>query len=334
MRFQTLPHKNLIVSAILAFCAFLVVFFFTRGHDVFYGGEQALATQTLPETIALSDIDTDHDGLPDWKERLYGSDITILDTDRDGASDGDEVRVGRNPAIPNTARSGETPNDKLAYLLDPNFATSSTDILGLKKEFFARYLAEGSRDIRETTFRDLIKQIDTKPFTPRHEILGLNISSDNSAEGVRTYVNAFGVVIKKYLSHSMDRSEDAVISDTLTKKDAGTRAELQLYAIMYKNFAKDLLALPAPSTLAKVHLLVVNGYAGMGGGLLSLAQMAENPLDGAAGYEAYLKYRLDVINGYAMLVAYVIRERLTFTSDEPGYPFYWNTVAQKARAAE
>jgi hypothetical protein len=205
---------------------------------------------------------------------------------------------------------------------------------GLKKEFFAKYLAEGSQNIKETTFMSLVKKVNAKAFAPGREIISLNVSSDNSAKGTKTYVNAFGVIIKKYLSQKMDRSEDAVIKDTLTKKDASVRAELQLYAIAYKNFAKDLLALQVPSTLAKAHLLVVNGYEGMGTGLLGLGNIRSDPVNGTAGYEAYMKYRLDVINGYALIVRYVGTEHLTFTPDEPGYPFYWNTAATKTPLAK
>lgn len=334
MRFQTLPHKNLFLSALVALSIFLIAFSATRNKQAMPSDVQALVVQTLPEVADATSIDTDRDLLPDWKERLYGSDINTPDTDGDGTSDGDEVSVGRNPVVPNTAGNENPPNDKLAYLLDPSFATSSTDMLGLKKEFFARYLAEGSRDVKETTFSSLIKRVDTKPFMPPHEIIGLNISSDNSAEGVRVYINTFGDVMGKYLSPTMDRSEDVVIRDSLTDINTETRTELQLFAVGYKNFSNDLLALRVPSSLAKAHLLIVNGYAGMGAGLLGLQKMEENPMDGTAAYEAYLKYRLDVVNGYAMIVSYVIDQHLTFTPDEPGYPFYWNVVGQKTRAAK
>jgi len=329
MRTGGLPHKNLIATSVIAFFAVLLVLFFTRGNETFFN-ERALLTQTLPSFESeVTDIDTDLDGLPDWKEKLYGTDYATADSDGDGTNDGDEVRVGRNPAVPNTANMGEPANDKLVYLEDPNIATSSTDLLGIKKEFFAKYLAEGSREIREETYRDLVKTVDAKRFAPRHELLGLNITSDNSAEGVKTYANAFGVIIKKYLDHRMERSEDDLIEAALTKKDKVVQEELQLFAIAYRNFAKDLLLLDVPSTLARAHLLVVNGYDGMATGLLSVATVQNDPVNGTAGYQAYLKYRIDVVSGYGMIVAHIANEHITFAANEPGYPFYWNTTSQR-----
>ena len=228
--------------------------------------------------------------------------------------------------------TGKSSNAKLVYTPNFNPTASTSDVDNLKKEFFAKYLAEGSQNIKETTFRDLIKKVDTKAFAPRQEIINFNISSDNSNEGVRAYVNAFGVVIKRYLVNSIGRTEDAIIENAITKKDAGTKSDLQLLASIYKNFADDLVALRVPSALAKAHLLIVNGYEGMGAGLLGVGSIRSDPMRGAAGYEAYMKYRLDVTNGYAMIVSYVINQHLTFTPDEPGYPFYWNTVVgQTAR---
>lgn len=240
-------------------------------------------------------------------------------------------RAAANTALPEVlsgTSGGENPKNKLDSSRDSETATSP-EMLAAKKEFFAKYLAEGSKNIKETTFNDLIKKVDTKPFAPKNGLTDLTISSDNSVSGVKTYVNAFGSVIKNYLTNPIDRSEDAVISDAITKKDSGTKGDLEILSIMYKNFSNDLASLRVPSKLSKAHLLIVNGYRGMGNGLLSLSTIGEKPMDGAAGYEAYMKYRLDVINGYALIVAALHDQHISFTSNEPGYPFYWNIASNK-----
>jgi hypothetical protein len=322
-------HKQLITGSVIALGILLSGFWLVHNEQ---GGDNAQALVAAHPVVlrAVSDIDTDRDGLADWKEKLYGSNMYAADTDGDGTNDGDEIQQGRNPVIRNTAGVGNSPNDKLPYLEAAHFATSSTDMVGLKKEFFARYLAEGSQNIKETTYRDLIKRVDAKTFAPEKDILNLTVSSDNSVGGIKSYINAFGTMINKYANQQMEHSEDMVIQNAMTKNDADTRAELQLFAIGYKNFSKDLLAIPVPSPLAKAHLLIVNGYAGMSTGLSAVGNMRSDPINGTAGYEAYMKYRLDVTNGYAMIVAYIADHQITFTATEPGYPFYWNTVAKQA----
>lgn len=62
---------------------------------------------------AAMEIDTDNDGLEDWKENLYGTNSKIADTDSDGTSDFDEIAQNRDPLKANTAKEGQEPNDKI-----------------------------------------------------------------------------------------------------------------------------------------------------------------------------------------------------------------------------
>ncbi len=326
-------HKNLFIT----FVAALVIIggglflshpeFFTWHHDV------KIAQQTSTTTLAANEDplnhDSDNDGLPDWEERLYGTDPQNPDSDGDGTTDGEEVRLGRNPAKANTAGPGQPPNDMLPYIQDPHFATSSTDVLGIKKEFFAKFLTTEGRKIKETTFQDLVKKIDVKKFAPKNQLIDLNISSDNSPETIHTYGNAFGELIVKYTKRNY-RTEQEVLKDAMQSSSTEKLKDLQLPALGYKNFAEDLKALPTPSSLAKSHLTIVNGYMGMYQALLSLEQMYIDPMEGAAGYQAYAKGIADVTDGYAQLIYLFAQANVTFTPKEPGYPFYKYTPKQTA----
>lgn len=329
MHIPSFSHRNVAASALIALMVFTLGF--VLSNNKFYSSkESALLSQALPTTTPESmDKDSDVDGLPDWKERLYGADIYNKDSDGDGTSDGDEIRAGRNPIVANTAKQGEAPSDLLGYLQDANFATSSTDIAGIKKEFFTKFLAERSGEIKETTFRDLIKkEVGALQITPSLQLTDLNITADNSDAALREYVNGFGAFIAIYRVRS-HRTEDEILVDAMKTKNSATLKELQLPAITYHNFVKDLLALKVPSSLASDHLLIVNGYEGMSKGLLAMQELFTRPIPGTAGYQAYSRYRLDVTAGYGKLVTTVIEKKLIFKSTEPGYPFYWNTVAAK-----
>ena len=58
--------------------------------------------------IAVSDCDTDSDGLNDWEEALYGTSPTDPDSDGDGKTDGWEVNYGRDPRVADVA--GDDPS--------------------------------------------------------------------------------------------------------------------------------------------------------------------------------------------------------------------------------
>lgn len=46
-----------------------------------------------------NEADMDGDGLYDWQENLYNTNIRIQDTDGDGVNDGEEVKNGHDPAV-------------------------------------------------------------------------------------------------------------------------------------------------------------------------------------------------------------------------------------------
>ena len=324
MVFMNFPHKNLLLSAPIALIIIGVGFYFNHNST---DKNPSPALQDLPlqaeasTSPDLSDRDSDGDGLPDWEEHLYGSDPLVFDTDKDGTPDGEEVRQGRDPTKANTAPPGTPPNDYLPTLSDPHFATSSSDILGIKKEFFAKFLTTEGQNIRATTYRDLIKQFDPKKVSVKNELIDLNVSSDNSVVAMREYGNAFGELIKKYSVHP-DRTEKEIMADAIKQKSDIPLKELQGPAIWYRNFSADLKVLKVPSTLAKSHLHIVSGYEAMYKGLLAMQTLHADPINGAGGYEAYTKGKIDVTNGYAGIVVLFAKNNVTFTLDEAGVPFY------------
>lgn len=320
MDLSRIPHKNLLVSGVVAlFILGIGVYVNKAPKSELLLAEKDAHTNISSTSTDISIRDSDNDGLLDWEEHLYGADPLNGDTDGDGTSDGKEIAEERNPTKPG-------PNDNMLAIQDPNFATSSTDITGAKKEFFAKYLAEQSKDIRETTYRDLISGFNPEKFKSTNELADLNIISDNDTLALRTYGNAFGELINRKYTLRTSRTEEEILEDGLRTKTDATLKELQLPAVTYKNFSDDLKTMRVPSGLAKYHLLIVNGYDGMSKGLLGMKVLFSNPIDGAAGYQRYTLARLDVTTGYAGIVSYFADHQVTFTSDEPGYPFYVNTV--------
>ncbi len=318
-------HKNLIISAIAALTIASTGFYYNSAQNIDPKQEGAdTATIERGGITKNDDItlrDSDKDGLPDWEERLNQSDPFTADTDGDGTEDGAEIREGRDPT-----KAG--PNDKVVAPKGVGFATSSTDLLGIKKEFFAKYLASASRDVRETTFRDLIKGFDKRKFISTNEILDLNISSDESPEALRAYGNAFGVIIKKYTGRTTQNEEVVLAEGMKTRSDESLKG-LQLIAVDYRNFSRDLRALLVPRPLAPAHLKIVNGYDGMYRGLLGMQYLFSNPVEGAAGYQTYTKMRIEMIAGYADVVMYLREKNIAFTIYEPGYPFYLGSESRQ-----
>ena len=62
--------------------------------------DQEFLSLEIRDEFPDSSRDSDKDGLQDWEEGLWGTDLLNKDTDGDGVNDGVEVARGTNPGIP------------------------------------------------------------------------------------------------------------------------------------------------------------------------------------------------------------------------------------------
>jgi len=68
-------------------------------------------SETIPEKSVVGTLptDTDNDGIPDFEESLWGTDMNNPDSDGDGTRDGEEVLIGRDPSKAGPDDAVETP---------------------------------------------------------------------------------------------------------------------------------------------------------------------------------------------------------------------------------
>src|ERR1035437_1193625 len=105
-----LPSKNFLIalSVAVAIIIITVIINYSKSNTTKYNNDNLVTSNASSSVLT---IDSDSDGLPDWKEVLYGTDPHKADTDGDGTPDGEEIALGRDPLKPNTAPKGQTPND-------------------------------------------------------------------------------------------------------------------------------------------------------------------------------------------------------------------------------
>ena len=81
---------------------------------------------------AAADTDTDHDGLTDAEEALYGTNPNLVDTDHDGLTDRDEVKVFHtDPNNPDTDGDGYIDGDEVRAGYDPNSPDKGAKLLNV-----------------------------------------------------------------------------------------------------------------------------------------------------------------------------------------------------------
>src|SRR5690606_29956249 len=101
-----MEQKSLMLRLSVIMCAVLIL-----GLVVYFNRKDGASERSINNAVSVSEgaesfdptafeLDTDGDGLRDWEESLWGTDLNEPDTDRDGMGDGEEVESGRDPLIP------------------------------------------------------------------------------------------------------------------------------------------------------------------------------------------------------------------------------------------
>ncbi len=96
------------------------------------------------------DIDSDGDGLKDWEEFLYKTDINKTDSDGDGISDFDEVAKKSDPAIFGTGN-----NENIEKV---DFVYKNILVINKKKELLDNYFKEEEEEKRKKAERIFLKK--------------------------------------------------------------------------------------------------------------------------------------------------------------------------------
>ncbi len=315
--------SSVFYSTIFAFIVCFLAYYFLIYKPSHIAGAAKVAPLNVT-VVASNEVDSDKDGLPDWKELVYGSNPTITDTDGDGILDGEEVASGHDPA-----KAG--PDDILHNLSITN--ATSTGTSSPEQAFVSEFMSKEIENIRSDTVNNLVKNLNTSEIKPRYGLRDLNITVDNSEDSLRKYANAFGVIIKKYTSTGAE-DESTIMARAISTKRASDLQKIELPAIAYRNFAEELRKIETPSIIAEHHLNAVSGYDVMSRSLFLTEKLFSNPMEGSAGWQMYLTQIMTVTRGYAGIINVLHDKNVIFDISEPGYHFRWpvesiNQVVQK-----
>jgi Flp pilus assembly protein TadG len=289
--------------------AFLAIVVLVAIYFIFF---KSKPSETVSNTLVTTEAtaaspDTDHDGLADWEEALWGTDARKPDTDSDGVSDGQEVKTNHNPLKPG-------PNDALppratstsalaggadgsnGYTFDPNLGDNLTDKLALN--LTSNYLLARDQGTLSTEDRQkLLTQLtsDAATLAARAQIYkkgDLRITESTAANA-----SAYKEGLLKAITDSANTvgtSEEDTMEATKVSQKLESLAPLIKVAPVYEKLDKILLAMPVPSALASEHLQLVNNISGAAFGLRVMATKASDPTTLVLGYGAYRNAYLNI----------------------------------------
>ncbi|MCR4306386.1 MAG: thrombospondin type 3 repeat-containing protein [Candidatus Yonathbacteria bacterium] len=279
--------------------------------------------------LAYTEQDTDLDGLKDWEESLWGTDVKNPDTDGDGTSDGAEVAVKRDPTI---AGPDDAYVEKTGGGGSEGEATSTEELSQtalLTREYFATIInLKESGNFNEGTMSQLSESL-VQNFIGANAAGGvgagrsrsdLRLTEDNSIPSLRAYGNAMGAIVKKYAGYNLP-SELAVLARALETQDQSELKKLDRSIEVHKALIAELEAVRVPSSAANIHLALINTYIATEQSIEQMNTMFADPLVGMLGAKTYTEHTTSLGKIFDDLKSYFLSRGIFFEAKEPGYVF-------------
>jgi hypothetical protein len=280
-------------------------------------------TETTQRTQAsLLQKDTDGDGLLDWEEGLWKTDISNKDTDGDGTNDGDEVALGRNPSIAG-------PDDTIdieRHQNTPQFATESVELNQtdrFAREFFTHYLSQkqttgivSQEELVLETLESSYLSGGQKTYIPKN----LRTTSSNSEETFHTYGNSLGTALiqssPNNLENEIDIFDEAVRSGSLERL-----ADLDPIIEGYSNFLQELEEMTIPDDALEFHINLLTAVFGIQAGLQDMRNVTEDSLTALIAINTYSDGVEFLRISFEDLIFFFIQNNVVFQQSESGFNF-------------
>ncbi|MFZ2038888.1 MAG: hypothetical protein WAV11_03040 [Minisyncoccia bacterium] len=283
-----LPSKKffLILLSVLLTLSVIYGAYYISTHQIFtkVAVEDELKTQQrVQEVTASLQKDTDNDGLKDWEEVLWSTDLNKADTDGDGRQDGEEVKTNHDPLNPSK-------NDLIITNENTATTTSSTEKKStgdqLAIDFFSKYLylRSGSESLDEATKAGLLQDIASSsalninlPFTT-YTLKDLKIiSGQSTATDTINYLNNINSILVKNDPHTKE-GELAILQKALTTSEASLLTKLDPIINFYLRSGKAFLNVVVPASLAQKHLDLINSFIQLGENISYMKQGFDEPI--------------------------------------------------------
>lgn len=286
-----LPSKKFIYSIIIL--VILGVLFFVISGLIskknYFTASKNSKLQTGSLTINdLLKKDSDGDGVMDWEEALWGTDVNNK-ISFNGISDAEYIKQ----------RRGEL---KIASgsISEESGTLSETDKFA--QEFFASLSAmKQSGRIDQDTINNVSTALGQKIVDPtmidKYTTKDIKIGENDGVEMQKAYYSDIKKLFEDYSKKGIG-DEVEIISVLANLDTAGNKSYAdQLIQITnaYQEYAEKIIETLVPQSLASHHLKIANSANNTGIAVGNMAKMADDPIVGLSGLSQYQKYSDELI---------------------------------------
>lgn len=308
-----LPSRNFVIalSASITIILITLLVINSKSNTTNYiNGGSTLGTNA---SSSVMNIDTDKDGLVNWKEVLYGTDPKVADTDKDGTSDLDEITQNRDPLKANTASKDQEPNDKIdqAIIEENQKAIEEYNKLSDQEKFSRNLLSNiiasqpTSGKMDEKTVSALVEQslseMPYKTYYGKTKTADLTLQKTTEADMVKN-LTEYG----KNFFTEMNKLKSVLFTDLplmesyMTLGDAASKEGLSKVADKYQVIVNNLIKMPVPVAIGyydiNYHLTIINDLEKIIAIDKDIAGTSKNPFDTLSGIAAYNNTVEDIVS--------------------------------------
>ncbi|MEI6280760.1 MAG: hypothetical protein WCP17_02040 [bacterium] len=210
----------------------------------------AYSAKTIEE---LATKDTDGDTVPDWEEKLWGTDPNKTETTA-GTPDSVAIERLRADQIIKTGTTGNSQNGGVITQTDQFSRDLFTTIAAASQD--GQPLDQTTADKISNSLAD---HIQNSPPKKVYTLLDIKILNDDSTQAVTKYQSTLGTTYKKYAIYV---SVYDILAESIKNDDININVLNKLDPII-KNMnaiVTEMLSMKVPQSLSALHLEVINDF--------------------------------------------------------------------------
>ncbi len=241
-----------------------------------------------------SEEDQDYDGLANWEEALWGTDVNNPDSDHDGTKDGDEAKNGRNPAVagPNDkVNVGQSATTESALQAKPEVQLDNTETGKIGRDLFASYMKakQSGKPLDSSMEEQIIQQaLLDKSLTNTAKKYLANQVGISLTDDIRSYGNDLGLAF--YAGASSETiSEAEIVQKALTEKSPEELNKLDPIIKKYEATLNALTSVQTPKNYVAPQVDLLNAMSSVTADIKGFKKIFEDPAIGVVSLANYQK---------------------------------------------
>ncbi len=294
MKKNYLPSKKftyLIAGIVIAGILFFAISNLFFGKNSYTASNKNGKLQNEKKTINnLLQKDSDNDGVMDWEEALWGTDVNKKMT-FDGIADAGYIKKKKDDLkITNANTDGQntgnlTETDKFA------------------QQFFASLSAmKQNGQIDQTTINNVSASLGQSIVDPslidKYTEKDLKLTEKDGVVAQAVYYTTAQKIFETYKNEGLG-SELEIVSTIANSGTIENNQEsvnkLSKISDAYQQFAQKMIELKVPESLAQYHLPIINNANNTGIAVENMTKITGDPIVGLSGLSQYQKYSDDLM---------------------------------------